>query len=376
MRVPRPQDTALPTPAPADERCDAFALLGLDPAADAGLVELSYRRQIELCRRTLPEGPARQTWLAELGRARRLLARPAEPASEVAAPHTGPRPPSDRSEPDRRPSPLSPYQVLRVLPHADAELITIAYRHLLGIAAAANDAAAFEALECAYARIGTPAARAAFDRGTASPSGEGGDDPGAAPHRSRSRAWYAPTLRAAGTLTTGGLLPWSSRTARSAWHGLSEARLTLPRPARDHRSRALSEPTRELPGPSAPRPGKDWDPGAPDVAHPIGALRVVEGEREVVTLMLRDQAAYTIGAGASSAIRLPAAGAGTVAAEHARITVGHGWVLFQHLAERGVSLVNGRATARALLSPGDHVDIGPYRCHYFVARYEPRQWRV
>lgn len=315
MHLTRPQDAA-PAATPPDARANAFATLGLDATADRALVELSVRYHLARCAHSMPDGPQRRTRLSELERAWRLLTRPGH--------HEVPRPSS---------VPVA-YRMLRVHPSADQELITIAYRHLLGQAAAAGDEATLLALECAYARIGTPAARAHHDTEAATPRSV--PKPGTRTSLAATRMALARVQQAAARART--------------------LRLALPRP----RSTPLPA-TVNLTPPS----GRE----APQVAHPIGALRVLQAGREVMTLDLEERGTYTIGAGPGVAIRLPGA-----AREHARLTAGQGWVLFQQLADQAVSFVNGARAVRALLGPGDHLDIGPYRCQYVIARYEPHSW--
>jgi hypothetical protein len=97
------------------------------------------------------------------------------------------------------------------------------------------------------------------------------------------------------------------------------------------------------------------------------ALRVLEGGREVQSIPLRDDAVYTIGTGRHCDVQLPLAagqGSATIGAEHARITVRRGRVLFHHVADEGYSLVNGEQMVWAVLDPGDEIGVGPYVCTF------------
>jgi hypothetical protein len=319
MQHPRPRDVALPASLP-HPLADAFAVLGLDPAADAGLQELALRHHLDRCVQDLPDGPERRSRLDSLRRAWTALSDPDAPGMPTS---------HERS--------ADPYRVLRVHLHADQALITIAYRWLLRCAAERGDAAGFQALECAYAQVGTAAARARYDAE-------------AAAHPVSSQA------------SNRAVLPGIAVALAGVQRGVSQrmrVRTLAARRAggRVQRGTAVAGHT--------PIPMSE----GPEVVHPVGALRVLEGGREVMTLHLQDHASYTIGAGPGSAIRLPGA-----EREHARLTAGQGWVLFQQLADHAVSLVNGARAVRALLGPGDHLDIGPYRCQYVVARYEARGW--
>jgi hypothetical protein len=97
------------------------------------------------------------------------------------------------------------------------------------------------------------------------------------------------------------------------------------------------------------------------------ALRVLEGGRQVQSIPLRDDAVYTIGTGRHCDVQLPLAagqGSATIGAEHARITVRRGRVLFHHVADEGYSLVNGERMVWAVLDPGDEIGVGPYVCTF------------
>jgi hypothetical protein len=99
----------------------------------------------------------------------------------------------------------------------------------------------------------------------------------------------------------------------------------------------------------------------------VAALRVLEGGREVQSIPLRDDAVYTIGTGRHCDVQLPlAVGQGNVpiGAEHARLTVRRGRVLFHHVADDGYSLINGERMVWAVLDPGDEIGVGPYVCSY------------
>jgi hypothetical protein len=329
MHVLRPQDAAS-LRSDADAVCAAFTTLGLDPAADDVLVDLAVRYHLETCARWSLIGQTPCIPADAVARARRLIA-----AGLVAEPADFPLPASD------------PYRLLRVHPAADEALITIVYRNLLARAATAGDESTFQALECAYARIGSPAARAMYDRQRAAP-------PAAAGSGRLGAAWREVADRCLRLAGAGRRL-----TASAARRGGTA------RPAATEQEPGTTalDAHSTLHGPAAAS-------AVQEVAHPVGALRVLEGEREVMTLALRDRASYTIGAGPGAAIRLPAA-----EREHARLTVGQGWVLFQQLAEHAVSLVNGARSVRALLGPGDSLDIGPYHCQYVIVRYEPWGWR-
>src|SRR5262249_47460278 len=65
-------------------------------------------------------------------------------------------------EPVPTPEP-DPYTLLHLLPAADHGLITVSYRHLLRVAARREGPDMLDTLERAYRRVGTPAARAAYD---------------------------------------------------------------------------------------------------------------------------------------------------------------------------------------------------------------------
>lgn len=336
------QDAVSPAAGRPDDGGDAFAVLGLDPAADADLAGFAYRHLIATCQRTLLEGPAQETRLAELNRAR-LLVSNALQAGQCAAVGVA------RGR--------TPYQVLCVHPAADQELITIAYRHLLRTAAAGDDLDALEALERAYGRIGTAAARAAYDErarltGTSRPAKAPSSPEPPLPTAGRPRELLTSVSGAAGALGAGlrRFLGWSEH-------------LASVRGVQPHRIRPEA---RWGPEHEGPVPERYIHPRG----RPVGTLRVVEGEREVVMLALRDGSVYTIGSGPHCEVRIPAparAGDGQVGAAHAQVTVGRTRTLFHHIAEDGVSLVNGEQTLWAVLEPGDELAIGPYRCVYNAA---------
>jgi hypothetical protein len=76
---------------------------------------------------------------------------------------------------------------------------------------------------------------------------------------------------------------------------------------------------------------------------------------------LIDGRAYAIGSSYSASIRLAAP---SVAAEHARLTIRRGRVLFHHIAPDATSLVNGSETTWAVIEPGDLLEVGEYRCRF------------
>lgn len=73
------------------------------------------------------------------------------------------------------PDPIDAYKVLQVDPEADVEVIQAAYRRLArkyhpDLTSDADAAARMAALNAAWALVGKPAARAAYDRGRATPA--------------------------------------------------------------------------------------------------------------------------------------------------------------------------------------------------------------
>lgn len=445
--MPEPEPPALHaerTPPPADVHgaqgagrggsqdttavADAYVVLGLDPAADADLIELAYWRHVEVCRASLLGGPAWRARMAELNSARGLLtaaARQRALAGSEAPPPGAPAPPHrqrhaavapalagaaallfvggaraagwdwgaiaagglgtlaavtfagvaaavlfERRPPTPSAPDLDPYVLLRVHPAADQELITVSYRHLLRGAAAAGDDNVLDALERAYARIGTPTARAAYDlRASAIAAARADDGDG--------RVTAAPAAA----------VPVVNRLPAPA--GPSTP-MPVPAPPAAARPRRLLPGRRSGQPGNRPRPEARWGPEhegpAPgyDVlraeagssargragARAVGTLEVNEGAREVVTLVLRDATVYTIGAGAHCDVRLPEvsdAEGGAVAPEHARITVRRGRVMFHHIDPNAASLVNGERAVWLLLEPGDDLSIGPYTCRFVAA---------
>jgi hypothetical protein len=384
---------------------EAFTILGLDPSADADLVELAYWHHVDVCRATLLGGPTWRARMAAINHARALLASIArDPSSaapdESAAPQAGAEgggrrtaaaflPPLalmafivvtraagwDRGAiaaggfavlaiaafagvvvstlAGRTSSPpaaleVGPYRRLCVLPSADQALVTIAYRHLLRVASAHGDVDALDALEAAYARLGTPAARTAYDLRSAETDALMLSEPAppSVPPPGPRRAWPNPAPMVLSMLVTG------------AW-GLRRLRRAPPRP----------------------RPVARWDdedkdptplsrPFADAAAHVLGTLRVLDGENEIVTVVLRDLTVYAVGSNPDADVLLPAAD--DVAAEHARITVRRGRVLFHHVAEDADSFINGERAVWAVLEPGDTVRIGAYRCQYLAPAIEAR----
>jgi hypothetical protein len=381
---------------------EAFAVLGLDPTADADLVELAYWHHVDVCRATLLGSPSWRERMAELNQARALLSHIAPSPNATLTDGDAARPMLagaprmaaaflpplalmvfivltrtlgwdrgaiaaggfavlalsafvglavvtllGRPAPQPAPQETNPYRLLRVLPSADQSLMTIAYRHALRVASARNDAALLDALEAAYARVGTPAARTAYDLRTAEtdalmlaqpapPAVPAVAPPkrGLALARSGARSWLARAM---------GALPRVRRTGA-----------TRPRPVASWETIDAEDGV-----PSPPRTAAE----AP--APSVGTLRVLDEEREVVTVVLRDTMVYSIGSDMQCDVRLPPAD--DVAGEHARLTVRRGRVLFHHLAAGSDSYINGERAVWAVLEPGDTVRMGSYRCQYLAA---------
>lgn len=429
-RLPDPppsgSNPAIGSPAespPPEAIDDAFAVFGLTAAADIELVELAYWRHVDMSRSSQLSAPAWQARLTEINHARLMLSRVARrpgvilPPSEPRAGQRGRRfklmipvlailtlapvsylvrlpnwdlwtvaagafialaaltfgglavtaviesgaPPPQPREPD-------PYDLLCVLPEADQELIVIAYRHLLRVALLMNDEEALDVLERCYARLGTPAARAAYDlraaQVAATPLPAGDQAPAAASTPPAARPKHS---------RRGGADPRQPVIERKRRWSFPRLRLSIRRPAR------AAAPARPV-----ARWTEEHDP--PEGATPVvsraaagtaGTLRVLQGKREVLTLVLREGGMYTIGAGAHCDVRLPAAPDAVdspVAAEHARLTTRRGRVLFHHLASSAVSLINGERAVWAVLESGDTLGIGPYSCQFAApseARPEP-----
>lgn len=386
-----------------EEASDTFAVIGLDSTADADLVELAYWHQVDICRATLLGSPAWRERMAELNQARALLSHiapspisdPAQPSPSVAGLGGVPwmaaalLPPlalmlfivvtrsmgwdrgaiaaggftvlalsafaglvlatiSGRYAPDPISQETNPYRLLHVLPSADQSLITIAYRHALRVASAREDSATLDALEAAFGRIGTPAARTAYDLRAAETDAVMLAEP-VTPASPAKRWRLLDLFTQIGSALGAGVRPLS-RTRRPAgaatrpvasWDAI-DAEDGLP-PTRPH---ATAEPN----------------------AQSIGTLRVLDDDDEVVTVVLRDATVYGIGSDTENDVRLPAE---DVAAEHARLTVRRGRVLFHHLAGDSDSYVNGERAVWAVLESGDTLRIGGYRCQY-LAGAEPR----
>ena len=379
-------DTGPPSaPLTVDE---AAAVLEIDPGADADFVDLAYWRQVDLCRARLLGSPTWPARMQQLNHARTLMSAVARQHEADRAAETSPPTSEQRRSPwatvavlgaaalvlaivgtaraagwdwgaiaaaafgilalvtfativaltvaDRRPpaSPPrdeNPYHVLHVQPSAEQELIATAYRHRRRTVIAAGDVTELQTLEEAYARIGTPSARAAYDLQAAATT-----VPEPAPVR--------PRRRPAST--------WLTRLRRLRIRETGQPRRSLPNVHREPRHEVS-----EAPVPSA------------DPARAVGALRVRHDGREVRTLMLHDRSVYTIGRGPHCDVRLATDQADTdiIADEHARLNVRHGRVMFHHLASSATTLVNGEPAVWVVLEPGDTLTVGRYTCQYVDA---------
>lgn len=169
--------SALPDTDIPDEIHSSFVRLGLAPTAGADLVDLAYRHHVRAAGTRQPNKEA----IAMLDRAHELLSGMAMPVTPVRPPppdaeeqpHTAaPRASwrgrwfarQDQATASRGPAHgLTPYQMLRIDPAAEPELVALVYRHLLRAAARTGDALAFEGLERAYALVGSAAARTQCD---------------------------------------------------------------------------------------------------------------------------------------------------------------------------------------------------------------------
>jgi hypothetical protein len=441
MTIQPPADSpaAGPSTVTAAERAEAFATLGLDPAADGDLVELAYWQQIEICRAAYLGTPAWPARLAQLNRARQLLTVPMPPG---ARPAHRPPPPRGRRWPLalatpapliaaalfmavttragwgpervgagglivcvgttalvaaglgwalRRGAPVTfadpePHRVLRVRPGVDPRLVALAYRHELRRARRTGDPQAVAAVERAYARLVAGGNGAGGDHRPAAPPAASGPEPDAAerparPWRRRARALLragAGALRAAGRAGAGG-----ARLGRRA--AGAAVRLGRALVARAATARARPGPPPPYPAPegrhdgpparaAGARRGPARTAGSPpagafprDVAGTVGALRVWLDGEELLRYALANARVYTIGAAPHCDVHLPVdPGSGEPAAEHARLSVRRGRVLFHHTAPTGTSTVNGDPTVWAVLEPGDTIGIGPYRCLYLA----------
>jgi hypothetical protein len=97
------------------------------------------------------------------------------------------------------------------------------------------------------------------------------------------------------------------------------------------------------------------------------ALLLLHGTTRLGEVVLENGRVYTVGSGRGADIVLAGHGAAEeapVAAEHARLTVRRGRVLFHHVGEQFESKVNGAATEWAVIEAGDEIEIGDYvlRC--------------
>ncbi|WP_370455336.1 DnaJ domain-containing protein [Diaminobutyricimonas sp. LJ205] len=103
--------------------------------------------------------------------------------------------------PDHHPLAASPYEVLGVSPTATTHELRKAYRRMLRLTHpdTGGNAARFNAVQRAWEKVGTPEARARYDRGFVSgASGMGEDHPAWAPPAPRKREGTRPTARAYG----------------------------------------------------------------------------------------------------------------------------------------------------------------------------------
>jgi hypothetical protein len=253
-----------------------------------------------------------------------------------------------RGAPVTAPPDPNPYRQLRVLPAADQALATIAYRHLLRVASARSDSAALDALESAFARVGTPAARTAYDLRAAETDALMLAEPVEPVAPARPRRAHATPLR-----------PLCGAALSAVY------RLRRRRPADADRQRPVAR-WEAFDGVDGVLPQVTPEPAVPS----IGILQVLEGEREIVTVVLRDSTVYAIGSAPDADVRLPVAD--DVAAEHARLTVRRGRVLFHHVAEGADSFINGERAVWAVLETGDTLRIGANRCQYLIAPTDPR----
>src|SRR5512146_2742760 len=110
------------------------------------------------------------------------------------------------------PDEVDAYKVLQVDPEAEGEVIQAAYRRLArkyhpDLAAGPEAAGRMAAINAAGALLGTPAARAAYDRSLA---GTSGATPAAPPHRAGPHPHDPGAARATGTDQTAGGPPSSA----------------------------------------------------------------------------------------------------------------------------------------------------------------------
>jgi hypothetical protein len=353
----------------------AFATLGLSPQADAGLVEIAYWCQVELCHTAGLEGREWRRRLSELNEARaRLVAlacalpKPRTPLPSVQAPSphlvgwavvaalcvpaagaagaalgvvmfgiwgataigviggsvvlgavlgAGLYVRTPLRQPPFEVTNEDALQCLRLAPDAPPALVSLSHQYLRGRALAEGDLDGKFVLDAAVQAI----TRELFARDAAGR----GEETGSAMDRDDTASVQL------------------SSPPQSHVEGASD--------------RTGPEAHDAMAGPRAV-----FTP-APDAAATIaGCLKIsTDGGDDSRELPLIDGHTYTIGSSHSANIRLAAP---SVAAEHARLTVRRGRVLFHHVAPDAVSLVNNSEANWAVIEPGDELLIGVFRCRF------------
>jgi hypothetical protein len=421
--VSRPADEQIH----ADACVATYAVLGLTPQADANLIEIAYWCQVELCHAAGLEWRDWRARLSELNEARAYLAglatsRPALtplPPPRVEPP--APRPTNRavlaavyaptgvvaaatvgvaalglwgatlimalvsavlfavilaagllRRAPVSQPAiEVTSDEALRLLALAPAPplpLVSLSHQYLSRRAQAEGDVLRRAVLDAAVALLvggqdepGAPEgdARTASDAGARSREGDAVRPPLPAPSDTGSDDTRAATDADASLQVVE--TPGRNGHARTELNGSAVVEVVAA--PRRKAERAPARPSAET-GAVPPDAGRDGEAqGEGDADQRVAVfLRIArDGSTRSRELPLIDGRAYAIGSSYSSSIRLAAQ---SVAAEHARLTIRRGRVLFHHIAPDAKSLVNGSETTWAVIEPGDLLEVGEYRCRF------------
>jgi hypothetical protein len=409
-----------------DGREPAYAALGLTPLADANLIEIAYWCQVELCHAEGLEQRDWRKRMSALNDARALLvgrttshpqpATPPIPHVDLPAPRrTGLAARAAvyvpivlaaatvasilvlglsgvasimvlagsillgvilavgllRRVPLRQPpvevSPADALGILALAPTAPLPLISLSYQYLSSRALAEDNLLRKSILDAAV--------KAALDE-RGEPDTPDDDAPASSdsPSTPRELDIAQPAISAA--LDRGGRAPVAAdgdRTppepdapgqdghATREWYATSEPESAAASPRGTRRDPERLYTRGEPPRPAA-RGDADHRQGTDAGERVAVFLRIAhDGSTQSREVPLVDGRAYAIGSSYSASIRLPT---DSVAAEHARLTIRRGRVLFHHIAEDAVSLVNGSETTWAVLEPGDLLELGDYRCRF------------
>lgn len=278
-------------------------------------------------------------------------------------------------------TPKEAYRHLRLRPGAPAPLVVLSHQYLRRGAITRDDAAELQVLDHAASVVSGSALSTTVAESPASGDTTGGGPAGAdegileldGVHPER------PEMQEYATELTDAAEPATDMGERSEAHEQPDGPDPAPELPSDSPAAPPSTVTASSDGTAGDRPSSGTTVGmarrerTPATRRPggglglAGLLVVTQGD-STRSVDLIDGQIFTLGTGEGCEVRLNSDGNGedVIAEEHARIAVRRGRVLFHHVAEEGISSINGSPVTWAVLEPGDELVIGAAACRFFA----------